>query len=72
MKKNNESFFEEDNEIDNDSQIKSAVKTTKETSATSNVGEYYRKNVIYKYKDGSTCTVVYDAKDTNYITRQIG
>jgi lipopolysaccharide export system protein LptA len=29
------------------------------------------KNSIYKFKDGSSCTVVYDGADTNYITRNI-
>jgi hypothetical protein len=27
------------------------------------------KNCIYKFKDGHSCTVVYDGNDTNYITR---
>jgi spermidine/putrescine-binding protein len=70
MKKSNNSFFEEDES--KDQETKTAVKSTKETCVTSNVGEYYGKNVIYKYKDGSLCTVVYDAKDSNYITRQMG
>lgn len=69
MKKNNNSFFEEDEP--KDQKTKTAVKSTKETCVASNVGEYYGKNVIYKYKDGSLCTVVYDAKDSRYITRQM-
>jgi len=29
------------------------------------------KNSIYKFKDGHSCTVVYDGNDTNYITRNM-
>ena len=29
------------------------------------------KNCIYKFKDGHSCTVVYDGNDTNYITRNM-
>ena len=29
------------------------------------------KNCIYKFKDGHSCTVVYDGNDTNYITRNL-
>jgi hypothetical protein len=70
MTKEKNSFFEEEDSKD-PSRIKNAVKTTKDTMISSNVGEYYGKNVIYKYKDGISCTVVYDGKDTNYITRQM-
>lgn len=70
MKKKDNDFFEDDSS--DPLETKTAVKTTKETSNHTNVGEYYAKNVIYKYKDGSTCTVVYDSKDSNFITRQMG
>lgn len=66
MSKKN-SFFEED---DADQETPTAVKTNKETSYTSAVGEYYGKNVLYKYKDGTTCRVVYNPKDINFITRE--
>jgi hypothetical protein len=29
------------------------------------------KNCIYKFKDGHSCTVVYDGNDTTYITRNM-
>jgi hypothetical protein len=29
------------------------------------------KNSIYKFKDGHSCTVVYDGSETNYITRNM-
>jgi len=65
-------FFEEANvTVNNNSQIKSAVKTTKETTDISTTGEYHAKNVIYKYKDGTTCTVVYNGKDTNFVIREM-
>jgi len=69
MKKKDNDFFEDDTA--NIIETKTAVKTTKETTNHSNVGEYYLKNVIYKYKDGSTCTVVYEPENKNYITRNM-
>jgi hypothetical protein len=43
-------------------------KHTKETlhAAANDVAAF--KNTIYKYKDGSTCRVVYNGQDQNYIT----
>ena len=71
MKKKDNSFFEEDNDgSSSPAQIKNAVKTTKDTPTLSGTGEYYRKNVLYKYKDGTTCRVVYDAKDANFVIRE--
>lgn len=34
-------------------------------------GEFYNKNIIYKRNDGSTLTVVYDAKIDEYISRKL-
>lgn len=34
-------------------------------------GEFYNKNIIYKRNDGSTLTVVYDSKSTEYISRKL-
>jgi heptaprenylglyceryl phosphate synthase len=70
MKKKDNDFFEDDTA--DIPETKTAVKTTKETTISSNVGEYYGKNVIYTYKDGANCTVVYNSKDPNFITRQMG
>lgn len=66
MSKKNSFFEEEDAEQENST----AIKTNKETSYSSAVGEYYGKNVLYKYKDGTTCRVVYNSKDSNFITRE--
>jgi hypothetical protein len=63
-KKNN--FFEED---ESTLENKTTIKASKETSIVSNVGEYYGKNVLYKYKDGSICRVVYDPKSKDCIER---
>jgi hypothetical protein len=55
--KKEESFFEEESSLN------------KETIKSSNVGEYYNKNVLYKYKNGETCRVTYNSKDPNYTER---
>lgn len=52
-----ESFFEEESS------------PSKEPNKQSNVGEYYNKNVLYKYKNGETCRVTYNNKDPNYTER---
>jgi hypothetical protein len=58
------SFFEEDNN------------TIKEQPANSNnkdskYGEYYLKNVVYKYKDGINTTVIYNSKEHIYAERNM-
>lgn len=37
----------------------------------SKYGEYYLKNVVYKYKDGSTTTVIYNSKEHIYCERNM-
>lgn len=34
-------------------------------------GEYYQKNVVYKYKDGINTTVIYNAKEHIYCERNM-
>ena len=61
---NNHSFFEED---DNLIKEQPAIASNKD----SKYGEYYLKNVIYKYKDGINTTVIYNAKENIYAERQM-
>lgn len=58
------SFFEEDVSGVKD---QPAIYNTKD----SKYGEYYLKNVIYKYKDGTNTTVIYNAKEDIYQERQM-
>jgi hypothetical protein len=48
---------------------------SKPSNATHNAkveyGEFYNKNIIYKRNDGSTLTLVYDSKSTEYISRKL-
>ena len=44
---------------------------SKPSNAKVEYGEFYNKNIIYKRNDGSTLTVVYDSKSTEYISRKL-
>jgi len=57
-------FFEED---DNLIKEQPAIASNKD----SKYGEYYQKNVIYKYKDGINTTVIYNSKEPIYAERQM-
>ncbi len=52
-----ENFFEEESSI------------IKEQHKHNSIGEYVNKNVLYKYKNGETCRVTYNHKESNYIER---
>lgn len=54
--KNKEVYIEEKHQTENIA--------VKETSSSNSF-----KNTIYRYKNGESCTVCYDGKDTNYIER---
>lgn len=47
---------------------KEELKENLATPLATNISSYSHKNTLYKYKDGSTCRVCYDSKDSNYIT----
>ena len=62
---NKDSFFEDE-----------AKSINKEQNVISNnkdnrYGEYYLKNVIYKYNDGINTTVIYNSKEPIYAERNM-
>ena len=61
---NKHSFFEEDN---NAIKEQPAIVSNKD----SKYGEYYEKNIVYKYKDGTYTTVIYNSKEPIYAERQM-
>ena len=66
-KENN--FFEEVESLST-KDISKEEKQTKEVIAKEqSAGEFYFKNVVYKYKNGETCRVCYNKDDANYIER---
>ena len=57
----NSSFFEEEKPI---------IEAAKMSHQSANNSNSY-KNTLYKYKDNSTCRVVYDGKDPYYVERTL-
>lgn len=57
-------FFEEDN-----NNVKEQPPSVSNKDAK--YGEYYLKNVIYKYNDGVNTTVIYNAKEPIYAERNM-
>lgn len=65
VKDNKENFFEDETEpIVKEQPFISNNKDSK-------YGEYYLKNVVYKYKDGINTTVIYNSKEHIYCERQM-
>ena len=63
---------EEQQELSNSTISKPSNATHNAThNAKVEYGEFYNKNIIYKRNDGSTLTLVYDSKSTEYISRKL-
>ena len=65
VKDNKENFFEDEAKPVNKEQT--AISYNKD----SKYGEYYLKNVIYKYNDGVNTTVIYNSKEPIYCERNM-
>lgn len=62
---NKDSFFEDEAKSINKEQ--NVISNNKDNK----YGEYYQKNVIYKYKDGINTTVIYNSKEPIYAERNM-
>ena len=63
------SFFEDEVSYNTKDIIKEQKQTKEVIVKESSYGEFYNKNVVYKYKNGETCRVCYNKDDVNYIER---
>lgn len=62
---NKENFFED--EVKPISKAQPSISNNKDNR----YGEYYLKNVIYKYNDGVNTTVIYNSKEPIYAERNM-